>query len=352
MNPPHGALGSSMRVAMYYSNRDIRLEEVPVPGIGPGEILIRVYASGVCGSDLMEWYRMPKAPLVLGHEVAGEVVETGKGVDKFRKGDRVIATHHVPCNTCYHCMRGNESACATLRTTHFDPGGFSEYIRIPAINADRGVLRLPDEVSYEEASFVEPLGCVVRGQRLAGFRAADSVLVIGSGITGLLHIQLARALGAGRIIASDISGFRLKAASDFGADHAVHADGDTASFIRGVNEGRLADMVVVCTGAKSAIKGALKLVEPGGTILFFAPSGPDAEIRISFNEFWWSGIKTVSSYAASPSDLAIALELIRAKRVDVAGMVTHRLGLAETQDGFRMVEEAGDSIKVIIRPHG
>jgi L-iditol 2-dehydrogenase len=215
---------------------------------------------------------------------------------------------------------------------------------------DRGVLRLPDEVSYDEASFVEPLGCVVRGQRLAGLQAADSVLVMGSGITGLLHIQLARALGAGRIIASDISDFRLKAASGFGAAHAVRAGVVAASYIRGVNDGRLADMVIVCTGAQSAVEGAFKLVEPGGTILFFAPSGPDAELRIPFNEFWWSGIKTVSSYAAAPSDLALALELIRAKRVDVGGMVTHRLALSETQEGFRMVEDAQDSIKVIIDP--
>lgn len=339
-----------MRVAMYYNNRDIRLEEMPVPGIGPGEILMRVHASGICGSDLMEWYRLPKAPLVLGHEVAGEVVEIGQGVEEFRLGDRIIATHHVPCNTCYYCLRGNHSACRTLRTTHFDPGGFSEYIRIPAINVDRGVLRLPDEVSYDEASFVEPLGCVVRGQRLAGFQIADCVLVMGSGITGLLHIELARAQGAGRIIATDISDFRLKAASDFGADHTVHAGEDIASYMRNVNEGRLADMVIVCTGAQSAIEGALKLAEPGGTILFFAPSGPAAEITIPYNDFWWSGIKTVSSYAASPSDLAVALELIRAKRVNVLGMVTHRLPLSETLKGFRMVEEAQDSIKVIVRP--
>jgi len=339
-----------MRVAMYYNNRDIRLEEMPTPAIGLGEILMRVRASGICGSDLMEWYRLPKAPLVLGHEVSGEVIEIGEGVDKFRPGDRVIATHHVPCNTCYHCLRGNHSACKTLRTTHFDPGGFSEYIRIPAINVDRGVLKLPDEVSYDEASFVEPLGCVVRGQALAGFRVSDSVLVMGSGITGLLHIQLARALGAGRIVATDISGFRLGAAARFGADHTVGAAEDVASFLRNVNEGRLADMVIVCTGARQAIEDSFRLVEPGGTILFFAPSVPEAELRIPYNEFWWSGIKTVSSYAASPSDLAAALELIRAKRVNVAGMVTHRLALKETREGFRMVEEAGDSIKVIIDP--
>lgn len=340
-----------MRVAMYYNNRDVRLEDIPVPVIGPGEILIRVYSSGVCGSDLMEWYRLPKAPLVLGHEVAGEVVEVGEGVTKFKPGDRVIATHHVPCNTCYYCLRGNHSACDTLRTTHFDPGGFSEYIRIPAINVDRGVLKLPDEVSYDEASFVEPLGCVIRGQRLAGFSVTDSVLVMGSGITGLLQIQLARAQGAGRIMATDVNDFRLKAAVDFGADAAILASDDVASRVREINEGRLADLVIVCTGAMPAIESAFDLTAKGGTILFFAPSGPDAKMSVPFNNYWWSGIKTLSSYAASPGDLAIALELIRARRVNVNDMVTHRLPLSETQAGFKMVEEAGNSIKVIIQPH-
>lgn len=339
-----------MRVAMYYSNSDVRLEEMPVPEIGLGEILMKVHASGICGSDLMEWYRLPKAPLVLGHEVAGEVVEVGDGVQKFAPGDRVIATHHVPCNTCRYCLRGNHSSCRTLRTTHFDPGGFAEYIRLPAINVDRGVLKLPDEVTYDEASFVEPLGCVVRGQRLAGFGMTDSVLVMGSGITGLLHIQLARAQGAGRIMATDVNDYRLRAALDFGADAAIHAGDDAASRVKEINDGRLPDMVIVCTGAASAIDSAFRLTDSGGTILFFAPSGPDARMSVPFNDYWWSGIKTVSSYAASPEDLALALDLIRARRVNVGDMVTHRIPLSETGRGFKMVEEARDSIKVIVQP--
>jgi len=340
-----------MKVAMYYKNADVRLEEMPVPKIGPEEILIRVYASGICGSDLMEWYRLPKAPLVLGHEIAGEVAEVGSKVSKFSPGDRVMATHHVPCNTCHHCIRGNHSSCQTLRSTSFDPGGFSQYIRIPAINVDRGVLKLPDEVSYEEASFVEPLGCAVRGQRLAGIQMTDSVLVMGSGMTGLLHIQLAKAQGTGKIIATDLSGYKLNAAKELGADYSIHADDDVASHIKEINEGRLADFVVVCVGVKTAIEQAFDLVEPGGTILFFAPSGPDTKLQIPFNDFWWSGIKTLSSYAASPGDLAIALELIRSKRVNVSDMITHRLPLADTGKGFRMVEEGGDSIKIIVEPH-
>ncbi len=339
-----------MRVAMYYNNSDIRLEEVPKPQIGPEEIMIKVHSSGICGSDLMEWYRVPKAPLVLGHEITGEVTEVGANVNKFAVGDRVVATHHVPCNTCYHCLRDNHTACSTLRSTHFDPGGFAEYIRIPAINVDRGVLNLPDEVSYDEGSFVEPLGCVIRGQRVAGFQMGSSVFVMGSGITGLLHIQAAKALGAGRIFASDVNDYRLEAALRFGADFAIKAEEDIESYLRDNNGGQLVDCVVVCTGAVPAIEQAFRIVENGGRILFFAPTDPDTKINIPFNEFWWSGVQVTSSYAAAPEELALALELIRAKRVNVADMVTHKLGLGETELGFKMVSDASDSVKVIIEP--
>jgi L-iditol 2-dehydrogenase len=344
------SLGNKMRVAMYYNNQDVRVEEIPIPRIGPGEILIRVQASGVCGSDVMEWYRVPKAPLVLGHEVSGEVVEVGEGVKRLKVGDRVIATHHVPCNTCYYCLRGNHSACETLRKTHFDPGGFSEYIRIPAINVDRGVFILPDEVSYEEGSFVEPLGCAIRGQRIARFQIGSSVLIIGSGMTGLLHLQLACAQGAGRVIATDINEYRLEAALRFGAEAAINANEDVPECLRKINRGRLADLVIVCTGSPKAIEQAFSLVERGGTILFFAPTDPGIKISIPFNDVWWAGVTMTSSYAAAPYDLALAIELIRARRVNVKDMITHRLPLAEAGRGFQLVAEAKDSIKVIIEP--
>ena len=202
-----------MRVAMYYNNRDVRLEELPVPKIGPGELLIRTRASGICGSDLMEWYRIKKAPLVLGHEITGEVTEVGEGVKNFKVGDRVFSSHHVPCGKCRYCLAGHQSVCDLLRTTHFDPGGFAEYIRVPKINVEFGTLRIPDTMTFDEGSFIEPLACVVRAQRFAGMTAGQTVLVIGSGISGLLHIQLARTRGAARIIATDISDYRLKAAA-------------------------------------------------------------------------------------------------------------------------------------------
>ena len=171
-----------MRVAMYYNNHDVRLEELPVPEIGPGELLLKVEASGLCGSDVMEWYRIQRAPMVLGHEVSGEVVQVGAGVNRYKEGDRMVVTHHVPCNACHWCLSGRHTACDTLHQTNFDPGGFSEYLRIPQINVDRGVFPIPDHVPYEEASITEPLACVYRGQKRANLQPGQNVLVLGSGL--------------------------------------------------------------------------------------------------------------------------------------------------------------------------
>jgi L-iditol 2-dehydrogenase len=340
-----------VRVAMYYNNRDVRLEEMPTPQIGPGELLVKVIASGVCGSDVMEWYRIKKAPRVLGHEIAGEIVEVGEGVESYKIGDRVFVSHHVPCNTCRYCLNGHHTVCDTLHTTNFDPGGFAEYLRVPQINVDRGVFLLPDEVSFEDGVFIEPLACVVRGQRLARLQPGQIVLVLGSGISGLLHVALARASGAGRIVATDINAYRLNAAQRFGADEVIHAGEDVPTRLREVNADRLADLVIVCTGAFPAFIQALQSVDRGGTVLFFAPTEPGVDLPVPVNDFWRNGITLLPSYGGSPLDIVVAIELIRARRVPVHEMITHRLSLAETGLGFQLVAGAGESIKVVIEPH-
>ena len=339
-----------MRVAMYYNNRDVRLEEMPAPKIGAGELLVRIRASGICGSDLMEWYRIKKAPLVLGHEITGEVVEVGDGVKNFRAGDRVFVSHHVPCGKCRYCLAGHESVCDLLRTTHFEPGGFAEYIRVPKINVELGTLRMPDSMTFDEGSFIEPLACVVRAQRFARSGAGQTVLVIGSGISGLLHIQLARARGAERVFATDISEYRLNAAKKFGADAVIHGGEDVPVRLQELNDGRLADLVIVCTGAMPAIQQATRSVDRGGTLLFFAPTAAGVDVPIPLFDFWRDEINVVTSYAGSGDDLKEALELIRDHKVRVADMVTHRLPLAETGVGFQLTASGQDSIKVIIDP--
>ncbi len=340
-----------MRVAMYYNNQDVRLEELPVPTIGAGELLLKVCASGVCGSDVMEWYRIKKAPLVLGHEVAGEIVEVGDGIDRYKVGDRVFVSHHIPCNTCRYCLKGHHTVCETLHTTNFDPGGFAEYLRVPSLNTDRGVFHLPDEVSFEAGAFVEPLACVVRAQRLAALKPGQTVLILGSGISGLLHLMLARALGAGRIIMTDIHVYRLKAAKRFGADAAIDAREDVAARVRQHNDGRLADLVIACTGALPAFEQALRSVDRGGTVLFFAPTNEGVHLPVPVNEFWRNGITLMPSYGNSPLDAVQAIELLRAGRVHADAMITHRMGLGEVGKAFQLVSDAGPSLKVIIEPH-
>ena len=339
-----------MRVAVYYNNRDIRLTEMAVPKIGPGELLVRIRASGICGSDLMEWYRIKKAPLVLGHEIAGEVVEVGAGVTRFKVGERVFVSHHVPCGQCRYCRAGHQSVCDMLRTTHFDPGGFAEYIRVPKTNVQLGTLPLPDEMSFEEGSFIEPLACVVRAQRFARLAAGQTVLVIGSGISGLLHVQLARARGSARIIATDVSDFRLKAAIRFGADAAIHGTEDVPARLSDLNDGRLADLVIVCTAALPAIQQAVRSIDRGGTLLFFAPTAAGVDVPIPLFDFWRDEISVVTSYAGSGQDLVESIALIRSRQVRVAEMITHRLPLSEAGRGFELTSSGQDSIKVVIDP--
>ncbi len=343
----------TMRAAVYYNNADVRLEERPIPTIGQAEALVRIHASGICGSDVLEWYRVPKAPIVLGHEVAGEVVEVGEGVCNVAVGDRVVVSHHVPCNTCRYCLAGSHTACHTLHTTNFDPGGFCEYVRVPALQTDRGILRMPDSMTYEQGSFVEPLGCVVRAQVRAGVKPGSTVLVMGSGISGLLHIRLAVALGAGRVFATDVSPYRLDWAMRSGASaawSAIEAGDRLPELLRGANDGNLADLVILGTGAPSAIDQGLACLDNGATFVVFAVPAPGQDHPMPLNELWRREVSVRTAYGAAPSDLAMAMDLIASGRVKVDDMITHRLPLERAQEGFALVAGAGESVKVVLEP--
>lgn len=338
-----------MKVGMYYNNSDVRVEYLPVPVIGPRDILIKVKASGICGSDIMEWYRIKRAPLVLGHEVTGEVAEVGENIKKFKQGDHVFAIHHVPCDECVYCLNGHQTACLDFQgINNFDPGGFSEYLKVSGKSVDTGVLKLPDHISYEEGTFIEPLGTVLRGTRSLGVNPGDSVVVIGSGLAGLLYIKTLRALGAGNIIAVDVHNYRLETAKQFGATHTVRSSPDLHDFIRNVNGGRLADKVVICAGAISAVSAALQSVDRGGTVLFFAVPKPGETVDIDFNPFWRNDIVIKTSYGSAPVDHMQALELLKAGTVNLSDMVTHRFPLEKIADGFNLASDGNDCLKVLI----
>jgi L-iditol 2-dehydrogenase len=340
-----------MLVAFYYNNHDVRVEEILTPKAGEEEVLIKVMASGICGSDVMEWYRVPKAPRVLGHEATGVITQVGAKVKNVKLGDRVFVSHHVPCFNCRHCQRGNQTACHMLHTTNYYPGGFSQYVLVPKINVEYGIYKLPDAMSFEEGTFIEPLACVSRGQRLANIRNTDTVLIIGSGISGILHVQLAKFKGVENIIVSDINPYRLELAKKFGAHHTINAK--EASVPEKLKEltGHLADQVIVSTGALPAANTAMDSVENGGTILFFAVPDPSVKLPVPINQFWRNEITMRTSYGAAPNDIEDSLKTLATGEINVKDMISHRLDIREAQEGFRLTAEAGNSLKVILEPN-
>ena len=326
----------TMKTAVYYNNNDIRIEERPKPQIKNGEVLVKVKASGICGTDLMEWYRIKKAPRVLGHEMTGNILESRS--NKFKVGQRVFVSHHVPCNECKHCLSGNHTACETLHKGNYDPGGFSEYVRIPELNVENGTYLLPGNVSYEEGTMIEPLACVVRAQRIIDVHEGQTVLVMGSGISGLLNIAVARSKKA-KVIATDINEYRLEKARQFGADEVFNANEELDI---------KADRIIMCTGAMPAFEAAFRYIDRKGIIMLFAI--PNKNIPIPVEDFWRNELSIVSSYGAAPVDLEEALELIKNGTINVKDMITDRVKLEDIQKGFKIAGGAGNSLKVVVVP--
>jgi L-iditol 2-dehydrogenase len=323
-----------MKTAVYYSNNDIRIEERTKPEIKDGEILVKVKASGICGTDLMEWYRIKKAPRILGHEMAGKIVESRS--NKFSIGQRVFVSHHVPCNECKYCLMGNHTACETLHKGNYDPGGFSEFVRVPKINVENGTYILPEHVSYEEGTMIEPLACVVRTQRIIDIKEGQTVLVMGSGVSGLLNIQMAK-LKKANVIATDIIEYRLNKAKEFGADEVFNANEDLDM---------KADRIIMCTGAMPAFEKAFNCIDRKGTIMLFAI--PNKNICIPNEDFWRNELTLISSYAAAPADLEESLELIKDRKINVKDMITDKVRLEDIQEGFKIAGDAKGSLKVIV----
>lgn len=337
-----------MKVAKWYNNRDIRIEDIPMPAPGDDELLVKVMSCGICGSDIVEWYRLPRAPLVPGHEIGGQVAAAGKSVDRFKQGDRVFVAPKVPCMECYYCKKGHYPVCSNIKDRL--PGGFAQYVVIPEALVRRGTYLLPDGMTYDQSTFIEPLACVIRAQQLAGLQKGQTLLVMGCGMSGLLHIKLANALNC-RIAATDMNKERLKFAQRFGADLTIDANENVPERRLAAQNKKMADVVMLCTSSPAAVEQAWQSVDKGGAIVFFTVPEPDRKVTIPINDFWMKEIRILTSYYCGPPDITAAIDLLSKGDIVVDDMITHVLPLSDIVKGYQLVAEGNASIKVIIRPN-
>ncbi|HXF57304.1 MAG TPA: alcohol dehydrogenase catalytic domain-containing protein [Actinomycetota bacterium] len=337
-----------MRAAVYYGPGDVRVEELEAPRPGPGEVLLRLLACGICGSDLMDWYVAPRAPLVLGHEPVGEVAELGPDPppEAPAPGTRVFVHHHVPCFVCERCRRGRHTLCPSFKGSGIRPGGLSELILVPRDNARFDLLPLPDHLPTETATLVEPLACCVRGQRWAGVGPATRLAVLGAGQVGLLHVQLALAQGCRQVVAADPLPERRKVAEALGAASAEPAAPALVEALGG-----RPDVVIACTGATSALELALEAVDDGGTVQLFAPAAPGQRLPLDPTDLFFREVTLQASYSAGPADTREALRLLASGTVTGEGIVTHRFPLEEAPRALAAAR-SGEAIKVVVEGPG
>ena len=332
-----------MKVARLYDFLDVRIEEHPIPAIGVGEALVRARACGICSGDVVPWYIRKKAPLVFGHEPVGEIVAVGPEVTAFRPGDRVFVHHHAPCFRCRACARGEFVQCPTWKQSQIDPGGMAEYFRVPAVNLAGDTLALPVGVSDADGALVEPLACVVKSLDRAGTIDGASVLVIGLGVMGLLHVLLARHLGARQILAADLVASRCARAArlDAGAY-------DLVTQVAAHTDGEGAEVVIVGPATVGAIEQGLACAARGGTVIQFMGTEPGAVLPLSTSDFYFRELRLIPSYSCGPVETRRALELIGAGVVGAEHVVTHRFALEDAAEAYRVAALDKAAIKTLV----
>ena len=337
-----------MKVARIYDFLDVRIEEEAVPAIGADEVLVQARACGICSGDVVPWYIRKKAPLVFGHEPVGVVSEVGTEVRGLAPGDRVFVHHHAPCWQCRACKRGEFVQCATWRASHIDPGGMAEYFRVPAVNL-RDTLRLPDHVPDEDGALVEPLACVVKSLDRAGAIDGATVLVMGLGVMGQMHVLLARHLGAARIIGADLVAARRDYASRLGADDVIDAttSGWTEELLE-MTDGEGAEVVIVGPATVGALEQGLRCAARGGTIVQFMGTEPGTALALPTNEFYFRELRLVPSYSCGPVETRAALDFIAKGVVRAEHLVTHRFPLVEAKEAYRTAAEDRSAIKTLV----
>jgi L-iditol 2-dehydrogenase len=341
-----------MKAAKIYDIDDIRIEDIPIPDIGPRDALVKMYSCGICSGDVTPWYIRRKAPIVVGHEPTGVIEAIGEEVDDLCVGDRVFIHHHAPCYRCRHCQRGNYTMCATWKKTHLDPGGVAEYVRVPEINLRYDTFKLPDSVSFEEGALIEPVACSVKAIEKANIRPGDIVLIIGLGFMGQLNGMLAKHYGAKTVIGADMVPYRLEKALELGMDYAVHVEQeDLKNAVEKLTDGLKADVVIVGPGSVPAMESGLTCAGKGGTVLFFMSSPEDAVLEFKPFDIYFDEISIICSYSCGPGDTRRALELIESGVITADKVVTHRFPIEETKKGIQVTAAAGNSLKTLITIH-
>jgi L-iditol 2-dehydrogenase len=334
--------------AVYDRDGSISVRELPIAPPGKGELLVRITACGICPGESMSWYVARKAPFVLGHEPVGVVEECGSDAGPFGVGERVFVHHHAPCMTCRRCRRGDFVQCDTWRGARLSPGGMSQYAVVPSTIVGTDVLALPDGVSDDVATFIEPLATVVKSVRRADVKSRDRVLVIGLGVMGLLHVLLVRSLGAELIVASDGVASRRQKAIELGADSAFDPAG-VAEGLAAATGGEGADVVVVGPGSAAAMDAAVSSVARGGKIILFTSLAPHERWPMPVHDLYFKDVSVVTTYSAGPNDTREALALLEGG-FPVEPLITHRFGLVEVQSAYRLVADAGEALKIIVYP--
>jgi L-iditol 2-dehydrogenase len=354
---PGTMIGEQMRAAVYRGKNDVRLETVPVPQIAPGEVLIRVHTCGICGTDLKKIATgSHSAPRIFGHETVGQIVATGEGVSGFSVGDRVMVFHHIPCRQCYYCRHKVFAQCPVYKkvgvTAGFEPsgGGFAEYVRVMDWIVRSGLVRIPSHVSYEQASFIEPVNTCMKAIEALRLEPGETVLVIGQGPIGIILAALARRAGA-MVVTSDLYPQRLKIAESYGLRQAVNASvSDPLERVRELTDGRGADAVILATAGNSLIKPAIDAARPGGRVMLFAQT-QRSETAIDPAAICVDEKMLLGSYSASVDLQEENVRLVFSGEIDFARLITHRFPLRQAVEALHLASYPGpESLKVVVQP--
>ena len=336
-----------MKAAVLREGGRLAPEGWPTPVIGPGDMLVRLRGCGLCGSDIAKIGAAgTRTPLVLGHELVGDVTEIGQGVTEFSTGDRVVAAHHVPCGACHFCRRGSESMCAAFKASNLDPGGFAEYVRVPAVNVRHATFKVPSHVSDEAASFVEPLACCLRAVRRARVEPGDTAVVIGLGSIGCLFVQLLRRAGA-RVVGVDLLADRLALAKRLGAEASETPD-SAPPVLHALSDGRGADVAVITGGGVSVLPWVSSALRDGGAVHYFAGGGGDM-LPLPLDVVYKRELTLTATYSSSPADLRSAFALVASGEISTDALISHRLPLDRLADAVTLMQRHA-AMKVFVTP--